>query len=99
MAVIRNVNPLGQVDLPLIYRQGEPLDTHGVGCLEPGEEFTVSAEHAAILLGQSANYEPVDAEAVAIDAEIPSSAFRHVAPAKASKPGSGTATSHNTDGE
>jgi hypothetical protein len=31
----------------------------GVGCLIPGEEFDVSPEHAAILLAQDGNYEPV----------------------------------------
>jgi hypothetical protein len=38
---LRNTNPLGQVDLPLIGRQGEPLGEEGVGCLEPGEVFEV----------------------------------------------------------
>ncbi|MGX7679077.1 hypothetical protein ACSMXN_09265 [Jatrophihabitans sp. DSM 45814] len=63
MPVIKNINPLGQVDLPLIMREGDPLDEHGVGCLEPGEEFEVTAEHARMLLPQTLNYEPVDAEA------------------------------------
>lgn len=43
--LLRNINPLGQVDLPLIGRQeGEDSPTlgeHGVGCLEPGEVFEV----------------------------------------------------------
>ena len=47
---LRNINPLGQVDLPLIGRQeGGDLATlgvHGAGCLEPGEVFEVDAELA-----------------------------------------------------
>lgn len=43
---LRNVNPLGQVDLPIAARQGEPLDEHGSGCLEPGEVFEVDAKIA-----------------------------------------------------
>lgn len=47
---LRNINPLGQVDLPLIGRQegeGWPtLGQHGVGCLEPGEVFEVDEELA-----------------------------------------------------
>jgi hypothetical protein len=56
---IRNVNPLGQVDLPLIGRQQDPVGETGSGCLEPGEEFDVAAEHAKILLEQVGNYERV----------------------------------------
>jgi len=44
--VLRNINPLGEVDLPLIGRS-----------LAAGEEFEVSDEHAAILLEQEQNYE------------------------------------------
>lgn len=47
---LRNINPLGQVDLPLIGRQegeGWPtLGEHGIGCLEPGEVFEVDADLA-----------------------------------------------------
>jgi hypothetical protein len=75
---LRNINPLGQVDLPLIRRQGDDyLGEEGIGNLEPGEEFDVASEHAAILLQQSGNYEPVDAAAIAIDSKIPHNAFRH----------------------
>jgi hypothetical protein len=95
MPVLRNINPLGYVDVPLIGREGpapyfrpcgecEPGDDHehteivdvngagspGVGCLIPGEEFTVSAAHAEALLRQAANYEPVDEAAIKIDARI-----------------------------
>jgi len=66
---LRNVNPIGQVDLPLIYRQGEPFGEPGSGCLEPGEEFDVDAELAGRapssrspgegLLAQVGNYELV----------------------------------------
>lgn len=47
---LRNVNPLGQVDLPLVGRQedesGSTLGVEGVGCLEPGEVFEIDAELA-----------------------------------------------------
>lgn len=59
MPTLRNVNPLGAVDLPLIGRQGEPFGEPGSGCLEPGEEFEVTAEQAAQLLEQVGNYEAV----------------------------------------
>lgn len=39
---LRNTNPLGQVDLPLINRQGaDHLGVEGIGNLEPGEVFEV----------------------------------------------------------
>lgn len=41
MVTLRNISPLGQIDLPLLRREGEPLDELGAGCLEPGEEFVV----------------------------------------------------------
>jgi hypothetical protein len=44
---LRNINPLGQVDLPIAARQGEPLGEHGTGCLEPGEVFEVDATSPA----------------------------------------------------
>jgi hypothetical protein len=48
--LLRNVNPLGQVDLPLVGRQedesGSTLGVHGVGCLEPGEVFEVDEDLA-----------------------------------------------------
>lgn len=43
---LKNVNPLGQVDLPLVAREGEPFGEHGTGCLEPGEVFEVDKAHA-----------------------------------------------------
>ena len=43
---LRNINPLGQVDLPLLRREGEPFDTEGRGCLEPGEVFDCPAHLA-----------------------------------------------------
>lgn len=47
---LRNINPLGQVDLPLIGRQeGDDrvtLGVEGVGCLEPGEVFEIDADLA-----------------------------------------------------
>lgn len=49
MIRLKNTNPLGQVDLPLIGR-----------ALGPGEEFDVPKEHADILLEQAGNYELAD---------------------------------------
>lgn len=48
MAVLRNINPLGEVDLPLIGRT-----------LAAGEEFEVPDSAAEVLLEQVGNYEPV----------------------------------------
>lgn len=49
MVRLRNTNPLGQVDLPLL---GLTLDA--------GEEFDVPPEHVDELLAQSGNYELVE---------------------------------------
>jgi hypothetical protein len=46
---LRNINPLGQVDLPLIGRR-----------LEPGEEFDIDDERGSALLEQVGNYELVE---------------------------------------
>jgi hypothetical protein len=59
MPKLKNINPLGHVDVPLLRRQGEPFDEPGVGCLAPGEMFEVSDDVAARLLGQVDNYELV----------------------------------------
>jgi hypothetical protein len=59
---LRNVNPLGQVDLPLLRREGEPFGEPGAGCLEPGEVFDCPAEFADALLEQVGNYELVPDE-------------------------------------
>lgn len=48
MAVLRNVNPLGEVELPLIGRT-----------IAAGEEFEVPADVAETLLAQVGNYEEV----------------------------------------
>jgi hypothetical protein len=56
---LRNTNPLGAVDLPLIGRQGEPFGEEGVGCLEPGEVFEIDDERGNALLEQAGNYEVV----------------------------------------
>ena len=61
--LLRNVNPLGQVDVPALQRQGEPLGTEGSGCLEPGEIFEVDAKLGKALLEQVGNYEPAPASA------------------------------------
>lgn len=56
---LRNCNPLGQVDLPLIGREGDPIGEAGSGCLEPGEVFEVPDDVGAQLLEQVGNYEQV----------------------------------------
>lgn len=51
---LRNINPLGYVDLPLLRREAGPGETHGdvrfdsegVGCLTPGEVFECPVELA-----------------------------------------------------
>lgn len=42
---LRNINPLGHVDLPLLRREGLE-EAEGVGCLNPGEVFDCPAELA-----------------------------------------------------
>lgn len=59
MPKLRNINPLGQVDVPLLGRQGDPVGEEGRGCLEPGEVFEVPKEIADVLLEQVDNYELV----------------------------------------
>lgn len=58
--LLRNINPLGHVDLPLVGRQeGDDratLGTEGVGCLEPGEVFEVDAD----LAGQAPSTHLID---------------------------------------
>lgn len=58
--LLRNVNPLGQVDLPLLAREGEPLGQEGEGCLEPREVFDCRDDLAAALLEQLGNFEPAE---------------------------------------
>lgn len=53
MATLRNTNPLGAIELPLLAAFGR--STH----LEPGEEFDVPDDVAADLLQQLGNYEAV----------------------------------------
>lgn len=63
MPVLKNTNPLGDVDLPLIGRQGDL-------CLKAGEEFEVNDLDAANLLAQLGNYEAVDKAAKKIAADL-----------------------------
>ena len=72
---LRNISPLGTIDVPLIAREGEPIGQEGRGCLEPGETFTGPAALAGRapsgtpgeedwdpgegLLGQTSNFELV----------------------------------------
>jgi hypothetical protein len=58
MPVIKNVSPLGALDIPLLRR-----------VVEFGEEVEVKAEHAAVLLEQDI-YEAVDKAAKTIVAKI-----------------------------
>lgn len=55
MPKLKNISPLGELDVPLLDR-----------ILDAGEEFDVSAETAEKLLPQAENYQPVDDEAHAI---------------------------------
>ena len=69
MPKLRNINPLGQVDVPILGRQGDPFGEEGRGCLEPGEVFETTDEIAGRapsgddpgegLLAQVDNYELV----------------------------------------
>ena len=60
---LRNTNPLGRVDVPILRREGD-VSGEGVGCLEPGEVFEVDDELGAHLLEQVGNYETVDEAAL-----------------------------------
>jgi hypothetical protein len=70
--VLKNINPMGLVDLPLIGRQGGPYGDAdiGRGCLKPGETFDVDDDQARVLLQQTSNYEPADDAARAIVDEL-----------------------------
>lgn len=57
--IIKNVSPLGELDVPLLGR-----------FIDYGEEFEVSKDQAERLLPQAENYEPVDDEAKAVLAAI-----------------------------
>lgn len=74
--LLKNTNPIGEVDVPLIRRHGLPehkrdaagkplegKDRWGFGCLEPGEEFEVTDVQAKALLEQAGNYELADPKA------------------------------------
>lgn len=68
--LLKNISPLGELDLPLINREGdngtygEPdadgysarKPTPGSGCLEAGEEFDVPDDVARELLKQDTNF-------------------------------------------
>jgi len=73
--LLKNTNPIGAVDLPLIGRSGdngtygEPDErgysqrtpVPGSGCLEAGEEFDVADDVGQHLLEQVGNYAQVNA--------------------------------------
>lgn len=59
MTIIKNVSPLGELDVPLLGR-----------FLGAGEELEVSDEVAERLLPQAENYAPVDDKAKAIYAKL-----------------------------
>ena len=71
MVQLVNTNPLGQVDLPLIGREGEPIGEVGRGCLEPGEVFDVDDATAAHLLEQVGNYQLADVPTAPVVDEAP----------------------------
>jgi len=56
---IRNISPLGRVDVPLLRRQGD-IEGEGRGCLEPGEVIEVSDAIGAALLEQTTNFEAAE---------------------------------------
>lgn len=60
MPKIKNTNPLGAVEVPLL----------GFRVLEPGETVEVTDEQAEKLLHQVDNYSPVDKAAKTIHARI-----------------------------
>lgn len=66
--LLRNISPLGYLDLPLIRRVGESDvpggDEPGSGCLIPGEEFEVSDEHAGVAPHWRPAVHPDDNEAI-----------------------------------
>lgn len=53
MPLIKNVSPVGDLDLPLVNRQGD-------NCIKAGEEFDVTDEQAALLLDQPDNFQLVE---------------------------------------
>ncbi|GAB2702354.1 hypothetical protein BKA24_001689 [Microbacterium marinum] len=55
----KNQSPLGALEIPALGR-----------IVDRDEEFDVPAAIAPLLAGQSANYEPVDDEAIALVAEM-----------------------------
>lgn len=77
--LLRNISPLGHLDVPLIRREGDPVGQESAGCLEPGEVFKVPAALAGQapsgtqgtddwdpgqgLLAQTGNFELVEKEA------------------------------------
>jgi hypothetical protein len=72
---LRYVGPIDAIDLPLIS-----------ATLERGQEFEVSPDQARVLLDQVGNYEPVDADAQAIAAELAAERAAAEAPADAEQP-------------
>ena len=62
---LRNVSPLGHLDVPSIGRTGDPIGEPGKGCLEPGEEFDVPDDKAGPLLALG------DTVFVAVEAPAP----------------------------
>lgn len=61
---LRNISPMGQLDVPAIGRQGEPFGEPGSGCLEPGEVFEVPAKLAGRAPSESTD---PDTGAVTVD--------------------------------
>jgi hypothetical protein len=62
MPKLKNISPLGTIDVPLLRR-----------VLDAGETVDVTADQARVLLLQPANYEPADKTAKAIAADLTAS--------------------------
>ncbi len=74
--LLRNTNPLGQVDLPLVGRQedesGSTLGVEGVGCLEPGEVFEIDSDLAGRAPStRTVEVEQEDGEVVSVEIHDP----------------------------
>ena len=66
MPTIRNINPIGDVDVPLLRR-----------VVARGESVTVTEDQAARLLDQTDNWTTVDAPAPANELDVPAEGDSH----------------------
>ena len=82
---IRNVCPIGDLDVPLLNR-----------IVAAGEVVDVTPAQAAMLLQQASNYEPADDEARAVLGESPAIAQPEIVQ-DPTDPGAGTSQNEGTD--